>query len=108
MSEEPPLNEKETSVVQSVKRTMSILAKVIRDKDVKEVIKDKDLADLIGNRSLDDALADPELGPKIRERVTPDLPQLNAEQEALVVSQLGAAVFGRLIEAESNNDDGPG
>ncbi len=108
MSEEPPFNEKEISVVQSVKRTMSILAKVIRDKDVNEVIKDKDLADLIGNRSLDDAFADPELGPKIRKRVTPDLPQLNTEQEALVICQLGTAVFGRLIAAELNDDDGPG
>lgn len=87
----------ELSLIADAKKALTILSKIIRDKDVNEVIQDQDLADEIGGRTLDEALADPVLGPKIRDRVTPDLPQLNAEQEALVVSQLGTAVFGRLI-----------
>ena len=109
MSEEFPFNDDELKLIQTAKRAMMILAKVIRDKDAEEVIKDPDLSPLVaGRQNLEEALADPELGPKIRERLTPDLPRLNVEQEALLVGQLGSVIFSRLIEGESNDNDGPG
>ncbi len=107
MSEEPPFNEAELKLVQTAKRTMMILAKIIRDKDAKEVVKDPDLAPLFAEKKdLAEALADPDLGPKIRERLTPDLPQLNDLQEALVVGQLGSLILGELRKIEAN-DNGP-
>lgn len=102
MNEEPPFNDAELNIVQNVKRTMMILARVIRDKDVKKVITDPDLREQIGDRTLEQALADEQLGKKIRARVTPDLPQLNPEQETLVICQLGSAIFNRLLDANSN------
>ena len=44
MSEEPPFNEDELKIVRNAKRTMMILGRIIRDKDVKKVITDPDLA----------------------------------------------------------------
>jgi hypothetical protein len=47
------------------------------------------------------------LGKKIKERMTPDLPQLNSGQEAMVICQLGATIFGELLKIESNESDEP-
>ena len=85
MNGQARFDENDLKLIRIAKRTLNILAKVIRDKDPKEVIKDKDLADLIGDKSLAEALADPDLGQKIRDRLTLDLPQLNTEQEAMVI-----------------------
>ena len=106
MSEDPRLKPHEVKIVNHVKRTMTILARVIRDKDVKKVAADPDpeLAELIGDRTPEAALADPQVGSEIRKRVTPDLPQLNAEQETMVICQLGAAIFERLLDADSNDN----
>jgi hypothetical protein len=71
MNGQTQFDENELKLIQIAKRTLHILAKVIRDKDPKEVIKDKDLADLIGDKSPAEALADSELGKKIKERMTP-------------------------------------
>jgi hypothetical protein len=103
----PSFNESDLKLIDTAKRTMRILSKVIGDKDPQLVIKDSDLAELIGNRSLEEALADSELGEQIRTRVTTDLPQLNAEQEALAIVQLGPAIFAQLWEADADDDDGP-
>jgi hypothetical protein len=91
-------NEDELKLIQAAKQTMKILEKIIKDMDPNEVIKDKDLAELIVEKTLPEALADPVLGKQIRERVTPDLTQLNVAQEALVIGQLGATIFSKLME----------
>jgi len=96
-------NDTDLKLIDTAKRTMRILSKVIGDKDLQEVIRDTDLANLIGNRSLDEALADPEIGDQIRARVTTDLPQLNSEQEALAIVQLGPAIFGQLWTDEDED-----
>lgn len=101
-------SQEELSLVQSAKRTLMILAKVIRDKNAEEVVKDPDLVQLIANKTLEEALADPELGDKIRSRVTPDLPQLNEREEAVVVTQLASAVFRQLTGTGSDDGGGPG
>ena len=101
MSEEAPFSDVELKLVRQAKRTMMILARIIRDKDVKKVITDPDLKKLIGERTLEEALAHEETGKAIRERVTTDLPSLNVEQETLVICQLGSTIFGRLLDAES-------
>ena len=90
----------ELKLIRSTKATLRVMAKVIRDKDVREVVKDADLAQLIGNKTLEEALADPELGPQIRNRVTPDLPQFNEQEEAMVIGQLGPALFSELIKID--------
>ena len=105
MSEEPPFNEDELKIVRNAKRTMMILGRIIRDKDVKKVITDPDLAGQIGNLTLEEALAHPELGKIIRARITPDLPLLNAAEETTVICALGSAIFDRLMDAEQ--DDNP-
>lgn len=102
MNEEPPFNDAELKIVQHVKRTMMILARVIRDKDVTKVVTDPDLREEIGDLTLEQALADEQIGKKIRARVTPDLPQLNIEQETLVICQLGSTIFSRLLDANEN------
>lgn len=104
MSEEPPFKPHELKIVHKVKRTMMILARVIRDKDVKNVVTDPDIAELIGNRTPEQALADEQLGRTIRERLTPDLPQLNVEQETMVICQLGSAIFDHLFDGDSNDN----
>jgi hypothetical protein len=106
MSEDPPLDEREVKIVNHAKRTMTILARVIRDKDINKVAADPDpeLAKLIGNHTPEQALADAELAKAIRKRVTPDLPQLNPEEETMVICQLGSAIFNRLLDAESNDN----
>ncbi|HVQ36136.1 MAG TPA: hypothetical protein VMS31_01295, partial [Pyrinomonadaceae bacterium] len=98
-------NETDLKLIDTAKRTMRILSKVIRDKDPHAVVKDEDLAALIGGKTLEEALADPELAPKIRDRLTTDLPQLNAEQEALAIVQLGPAIFAQLWAADADDDD---
>lgn len=90
----------ELNLIAKLKATLRIMAKVIRDKDVNEVIKDKDLAQQIGNKTLEEALAEPELGDQIRNRITPDIPQFNEQEEAVVIYQLGAAVFSELIKTD--------
>ena len=104
MNEEPPFTEDELQIVRNVKRTMMILARVIRDKDMKKVVTDPDLAAAIGTLTLEQALANEDLGKTIRARVTPDLPQLNVEQETMVICRLGSAIFDRLSGAGSNDD----
>ncbi len=89
----------ELNLIKKAKTTLRIMAKIVRDKDVREVIKDQDLAQLIGNKTLEEALADPELGDTIRDRVTPDNPQLNDQEEAMVIARLGPAVFSELMKA---------
>lgn len=103
----PSFNESELKLIDTAKRTMRILSKVIGDKDPHAVVKDEDLAALIGNKTLEEALTDPELAPQIKNRLTTDLPQLNAEQEALAIVQLGPAIFAQLWEADADDDDGP-
>jgi hypothetical protein len=105
MSEEAPFNKVELGLMRQAKRTMMILARIIRDKDPKKVVTDPDLKELIGERTLAEALAHEEIGKTIRERVTPDLPELNVEQETLVICQLGSTIFERLLDAESNEDN---
>jgi hypothetical protein len=106
MSDEPVFNPAESKIVRDAKRTMVILARIIRDKDVKKVITDPDLAQRIGHRPLEEAIAaDPALGEMIKARVTPDLPLLNAAEETSVICALGSAIFNRLSDAES--DDNP-
>ena len=97
----------ELKLIETAKRTMRILAKIIGDKDPNVVIKDEDLAALIGDKSLEDALKDPQLGDLIRKRLTADLPQLNLEQEALTIAQLGPAIFEQLWGAQADDNDGP-
>lgn len=104
MSEEPPFNQAELKIVRDAKRTMMILGRIIRDKDVKKVITDKDLAEAIGDLTLEQALAHEELGKKIRARVTPDLPLLNAAEETTVICALGSAIFDRLSDADANDN----
>jgi hypothetical protein len=89
----------ELNLINKAKATLRVMAKIIRDKDVKEVIKDEDLAQLIGSKTLEEALADPDLGGTIRARVTTDLPQHNDREEAMLVGQLAPAVFDELIKA---------
>jgi hypothetical protein len=105
MSEEPPLNQAELKIVRNAKRSMVLLGRIIRDKDVKKVVTDPDLIELIGNRTLEEALADEQLGKTIRSRVTPDLPLLNAAEETMVICALGSAIFDRVSDADS--DDNP-
>jgi hypothetical protein len=96
-------SENELNLISKAKTTLRIMAKIVRDKDIKEAIKDKDLAQSIGNKTLEQALADPELGNTIRDRVTPDLPQLNDQEEAAVIARLGPAIFSELIKAGGGN-----
>jgi hypothetical protein len=125
MSEDPPFTPVELGVVLKAKRSLTILAKIIRDKDPKEVMKDPDIVALINKRVKDKLDANPNLkeddarkevteqmpnDPAFRERLTPDLPQLNVEQEALVVGRLGSSVFSELLriqQEEKNNNNGP-
>jgi hypothetical protein len=104
MSDEPVFTQAESKIVRDAKRTMVILARIIRDKDVKKVITDPDLVKLIGNRTLEEALADEELGKIIRARVTPDLPLLNSAEETSVICALGPAIFDRISDADSDNN----
>lgn len=104
MSDEPALTQDELKIVRNAKRTMTILGRIIRDKDIKKVVTDPDLVELIGERTLEQALADEQLGKTIRARVTPDLPQLNIEQETMVICQLGSQIFNRLLDVDSNDN----
>jgi hypothetical protein len=88
-------------------------------------MKDPDIVALINKRVKDKLDANPNLkeddarkevteqmpnDPAFRERLTPDLPQLNVEQEALVVGRLGSSVFSELLriqQEEKNNNNGP-
>jgi hypothetical protein len=109
MNGQTKFEENEPKLILIAKQTMKVLAKVMKDLDPKEVIKDKNIADKIINEKkwkIDDpktlamALADNEIGPMIRERLTPDLPHLSPEQEAMVIGQLGATIFGELLKIE--------
>jgi len=99
-------DENELKLIRTTKRTLKVLAKVTKDLTPKEVIKDEDIAGQIREKGweIDDpatvakALADEKIGPMIRERLTPDLPHLSPEQEAMVISQLGATIFGELLK----------
>src|SRR4051812_27283948 len=95
----------EREEIQNTKDVMRLLAQVIRDRDVREVVKDPELAAEIGEMSLEEALADENLGTQIRRKTTPDMPLLNAEQEALLICQLGPSVYGRLFKPQSDDDD---
>ena len=124
MSDEPPFTEAELAIVLKAKQTMRMLAKIIRDKDPKEVLKDPEIAALIDKRVKEQLEQNPNLkeedirkdviekmssDPAFQERLTPDLPQLNVEQEALLVGRLGSTVFDELlrIEQEENENNGP-
>jgi hypothetical protein len=106
MNGQTKFDENELKLIQKSKQTMKVLAKVTKDLDPKEVIKDEDIAKLIDEKewekddpkTLAKALADEEIGPMIRERLTPDLPHLSPEQEAMVIGQLGATIFGELLK----------
>ena len=109
MSEPIQYDEDELKWIHAAKRSLKILAKVAKDLDSKEVIKDEDIAVLIQERGWENdpaklprALADEEIGKMIRERLTPDLTQLNPEQEAMMIGQLGAVIFTEILKLESN------
>jgi hypothetical protein len=104
MNEQIRLDQNELKLIRIAKQTLKVLAKVTKDLDPKEVIKDEDIAKLIDEKewkkddpkTLAKALADEEIGPMIRERLTPDLPHLSPEQEAMVIGQLGEIIFSKL------------
>lgn len=106
MNEQIRFDQNELNLIQISKQTMKVLAKVTKDLAPKEMIKDEDIAKLIDEKGwkIDDpktlakALADEQIGPMIRARLTPDLPHLSPEQEAMVIGQMGATIFGELLK----------
>jgi hypothetical protein len=108
MNGQTQFDKPELRLIRVAKRTLKLLSKVTKDIAPKEVIKDKDIEDKILEKGWDKddpatmpkALADNVIGPIIRARLTPDLPHLSSEQEAMVIGQLGSAIFGELLKIE--------
>ncbi len=85
------LTEYEWQLVDRIKRTVKVLARVTRHRDLDQVRTDIDPQDEMGADELD-ALA--------KEHRTPDLPGLNDREAADLVGALGPAVLAALSEEE--------
>jgi hypothetical protein len=81
------LTRDEWQLVDLIKRTMAVLAKVTKHKNLEQVKKDIDPRGEM----------DPEvLNARARQHLTPDLPGLSDSEEAVAISQLMPAVFEAL------------
>jgi hypothetical protein len=94
--------EYEWQLVDKIKKTMKFLAKAIKHRDPQAVKKDIDPHG---------EMEEEELAELVKKHLTPDLPELNANEEAVVIGQLGPVVFAELMALERekphNPDDEP-
>lgn len=93
--------EYEWQLVDQIKQTMRILARVIKHRDPQAVRED---IDPLGEME-EEALAE-----LAKQHLTPDLPVLNANEEAVVIGRLGPVLFAELMalaEEPDNPDDEP-
>jgi hypothetical protein len=87
------LTEPEWQLVDRAKRTLLVLAKVIQHTELSQVKKDID-----PNGQMDEG----KLERLARQHLTPDLLNLDDTEEALVIAQLGAAIFSELTTLEED------
>jgi hypothetical protein len=92
------LAEYEWQLVDKIKETMKVLARVVKHLDPKVVKKDIDPHEEMEKEELDEL---------VEKHLTPDLPGLNVNEEAFVVGQLGPVIFARLMALESGQPDDP-
>lgn len=95
------LTEYEWQLVDQIKETMRILAKVIKHRGLEAVKKDIDPHN---------EMEEEELTELAKQHLTPDLPVLNANEEAVVIGWLGPALFAKvmaLAQEPDNSDDDP-
>lgn len=81
----------EWRLVDQVKQTLKILARVIAHRNPQMVKHDIDP---------DGGMAEEALDELVKQHRTPDVPQLNAHEEAAVIGQRGPMIFARLMVLE--------